>query len=419
MAKPLQTHGDVKLALPNPSNWSMSTCSSGEMRVFLKLALLACLFCTAASRPLPQWKYNSFAFPSGWFGANSSGLENKDQLDAISRYSFATFGWQQCLSQINYTNEAKCLVEQARVVKERYPDLPVAIYLDGVLAEPFQMAVQAAMFGPAASIYQDYFLRDETGAPLTCNTFCRQMPGMSHTDPRCLAWYFNWFNESAVQWYIDQYVMPIANQSGFDAVFFDGCDEWIKQPKWKQAANVGNQTDTDAIRVMMDVRVKTSEALTAAGKYPLYSEHLGDTSISEQAYIQHRMKDVGYFRYFEFFNPTAAFIETLLNETQRKTGGQALPLMCRQLISKDVTLTDSIAAFLVIKGNFSYYSASTGWFNKDWVWHDEYGMDYGVPLGDTVAVGNGVYEREFTKCRVHVNCTGVGQGNCAGAISMH
>ena len=188
------------------------------MRV-LAVATMLCLV-AGASRPMPQWKYNNTGFPSGWFGANASGFDNDAQLELISRYSIATFGWQQCLSSTNYSNEAACLVEQARVVKKRRPDMPVAVYLDGVLAEPFQTAVQAAMFGPDASLYRDYFLRSEDGQPITGNTFCRQMPGMSHTDPRCLAWYFNWFNESAVQWYIHQYVVPIAKQSGFDAVFF-------------------------------------------------------------------------------------------------------------------------------------------------------------------------------------------------------
>ena len=38
-----------------------------------------------------------------------------------------------------------------------------------------------------------------------------------------------------------------------------------------------------------DVRVQTSELLIKAGKYPLYSEHLGDTSPTEQTYITDRM----------------------------------------------------------------------------------------------------------------------------------
>lgn len=46
---------------------------------------------------------------------------------------------------------------------------------------------------------------------------------------RCLAYYWNWFNSSAVDYYIDQYVTPIVAQPGFDAIFFDGADEWMRQ----------------------------------------------------------------------------------------------------------------------------------------------------------------------------------------------
>jgi hypothetical protein len=70
-----------------------------------------------------------------------------------------------------------------------------------------------------------------------------------------------------------------------------------------------------------------------AGKYPLISEHLGDTTPTQQAYITSRMVGQGYFRYFEFFAPQQHYIEELLNETQRgadvATGGAlCLPNMC-------------------------------------------------------------------------------------------
>ena len=58
------------------------------------------------------------------------------------------------------------------------------------------------------------------------------------------------------------------------------------------------------------------------------------------------------------------------------TANGTLPLMCRQLIYKGLVLEDSIAVFLIIKGDFSYYSASTGWFDSDWVWHKEYDAMY-------------------------------------------
>jgi hypothetical protein len=84
------------------------------------------------------------------------------------------------------------------------------------------------------------------------------------------------------------------------------------------------------------------------------------------------MQGLGYFRYFEFFAPQVQYIELMLNETQRAPAGTELPIMCRQLIHRGLSLTDSIAAFLVAMGNYSYYSASTGWFDADWSWHTEY-----------------------------------------------
>ena len=148
-------------------------------------------------------------------------------------------------------------------------------------------------------------------------------------------------------------------------------------------------------------------------------EHIGDTSAAEQAYITQRMAGLGYFRYFEFFAPQQPYIELMLNETQRAAAGARLPIVCRQLISRGVSLVDSIAAFLIGMGNYSYYSASTGWFDKDWSWHDEYNPAYGTPLGPaSVDPGGAVYTRRFSGCDVVVNCTAAGRGNCKGAITM-
>ena len=68
-------------------------------------------------------------------------------------------------------------------------------------------------------------------------------------------------------------------------------------------------------------------------------------------------------------------------------------------------------------GNYSYYSASTGWFDKDWTWHAEYDREYGQPIGPATRSGD-VFTRRFSGCDVTVNCTGVGRGNCRGTIAM-
>jgi hypothetical protein len=231
----------------------------------------------SAARPLPRWAWNrsmDAQLPVGWFGSNTSGFENPAQLDAISRYDLSIFGWQAFLEATNYSREAEQLVLQARRVKARDPPMPVAIYLDAELAEPFQDAVLHAMRDPSM---RDFFLRDHAGTPIPCNVFCRSMPGISKTDPRCLAYYWNWFNNSAIDYYLEQYVEPIVAMEGFDAVFFDGADEWMMQRShtWAVASNVGtNTTIAKALEVMMDVRVRTTQLLHKYGKYPIISEHL-------------------------------------------------------------------------------------------------------------------------------------------------
>jgi hypothetical protein len=93
--------------------------------------------------------------------------------------------------------------------------------------------------------------------------------------------------------------------------------------------------------------------------------------------------------------------------------------MCRQLIDRYLKMEDSVAAFLIIKANYSYYSASTGWFDADWVWHPEYDALYGDPLGPAVTSADGmVYTRSFTGCEVSVNCSGVNGHNCHGNITL-
>lgn len=67
------------------------------------LASLALALSLAAAvtsqRPLPQWGYRpDKQFPSGWFGANSSGFENAAQLETIAKYDMAIFGWQARLA---------------------------------------------------------------------------------------------------------------------------------------------------------------------------------------------------------------------------------------------------------------------------------------------------------------------------------
>ena len=221
--------------------------------------------------------------------------------------------------------------------------------------------------------------------------------------------YWNWFNESAVEYYLNELVLPQASKLDVDGFFFDGSDGFMRGT-WKQAINVPrNATDEDALAATVSVHRRGAELLAAHSKYPIYSEHLDDTTPAQQAWIAAAMRDTPYFRFYEGYKPSRAYIESLLNETQRAS--QSLPVVVHAGTSVAPHLspiTDSLAAFLIVQENYSYFMASAGWLDGGWSWHPEYDVDYGTPLGPALAVntaGGTVYTRRFTRCTVTVNCT--------------
>jgi hypothetical protein len=380
----------------------------------------------------------------GWFGANISGFENSSELKTIGDYGMAIFGWQALLDGDGYIGELDQLVEQCQKVKAANPKTRTIVYIDGLRVEPFYSKLHAIMRDPA---YEDFFLRNSTYKTadnpgfVPATTYCAQMmsnhaPAFSKHkptslyDPKCLSWYWNWFNASAVDFYLNTLVAEQAAKPGFDGVFFDGSDGFMRGT-WKQAENVNkNLTNDDALKVMVDVHVRGAKLLYQHSKYAIYSEHLHDTTPAQQAYVAEQMKDLPYFRFFEYFMPEQQYIEQLLNETQR-TGGEALPLVIHQplKVSNDTTandklLSNSVAALLVARGEYSYYLASTGWFDYDWVWHPKvFDPQYGTPLGPATftrsAQGGRTYTRKYSNCDVTVVCPSSASGTCDGTVEMH
>ena len=174
-----------------------------------------------------------------------------------------------------------------------------------------------------------------------------------------------------------------------------------------------NATDQDALAATVGVHKRGAELLAAHGKYPIYSEHLVDTTPEQQAWVAAAMSETPYFRFYEGFHATRPYIDSLLNETQH--AAQALPVVVHTSVQ---SFANSLAAFLVVAGNYSYFMASAGWLDAGWTWHPEYDVDYGTPLARaSVAVdkaGGAVYTRMYTRCTVTVNCTSA----ATGAVSV-
>jgi len=372
---------------------------------FRATVILLCHVATASTtRPLPPWQYT---MPRGglrgvgWFGANVSGFENTTQLEMLGNYSMVIFGWQAFLTGYNYTGELDLLVEQAQQVKALHPDTTTIAYIDGLRVQPFYNVLKPIMRDPA---YQDFFLRDADGY-IPATTYCSQMH-QPIDDPKCLCWYWNWFNESAVDFYLTHLVLPQISKPGFDGIFFDGSDGFIRGT-WKKAVNVPQgKTDQDALAATVNLHKRGAELLIAHGKYPIYSEHFKDTTSDQAAWVAAQMAETGYMRFYEQFQPTSAYIEQILNETQYFTN--PLPIVLHLPgASATANLTNAIAAFLVVAQDYSYFLASTGWFDESWSWHPEYNPQYGKPLGPATvrqSPNSTTYYRRYTGCNVTLVC---------------
>ena len=103
--------------------------------------------------------------------------------------------------------------------------------------------------------------------------------------------------------------------------------------------------------------------------------------------------------------------------------------------SPEGSVVFALASFLIVRAEHSYFGSSaqanggkncsSPWIDCAWVWHDEYDLKYGAPLGPAVAVGVGVWSRQFANATVlvdephtHANIT-MGHGASAFSIVYH
>jgi hypothetical protein len=118
------------------------------------------------------------------------------------------------------------------------------------------------------------------------------------------------------------------------------------------------------------------------------------------------------------------YVQTILAETQNASVG--LPEVIHYVTCgvdrscpqpNSLNGTAAVAAFLIARGKYSYFMASTGWYDGNFKWQPEYDVDYGRPLGDaTHDKDSGVFSRSYTKCVVTLDCAD--PHACQGKIVM-
>ena len=96
------------------------------------LLVVASTASTSSSAPISAgkwpWKYDWNKFPAAWFGGNATAFESDEQLEAIGKYSLAILGWQHLITKTNWTASVYAQIEQAAIIKAKFPSMPVYIY---------------------------------------------------------------------------------------------------------------------------------------------------------------------------------------------------------------------------------------------------------------------------------------------------
>jgi hypothetical protein len=189
---------------------------------------------TLASQPTWPFDYNWDKFPAAWFGGNATAFESEEQLEEIGKYSLTILGWQHLIFETNWTASVYSQIEQAAVIKAKFPDMPVYIYTGFGNADFYNNETwtivkdtvkgcannQPCRVTPAP--YTDWFLQS-TSTPVYSMSACEQM-GLGYSHPptdKCANLIWNVGNPDVRDFYIDKIIAPLAASKHIDGVFFD------------------------------------------------------------------------------------------------------------------------------------------------------------------------------------------------------
>lgn len=375
----------------------------------------------------PAWPAPAPAFASSWFGGSLTEAEWQDpsQMSALRQYTAVLTSW--ILPFGNFVNATAIASSQAVILKKALGNkTAVFTYQSGILAPGFYPENLRAMSDPVR--YGDFFLRSANGSFLESDTYCSQANANSSLSPGCIAYLWNWCNDSAIEYYVHTVLGAMVTSSSgeglpYDGVFLDNSDEFST----KGSANA----NCDAVNATLRVHTQTATFFQTVGKWPIFSSTVtGAAMLGEIEELW--AAGVGFSKFWESWSPSVSAMSQLLNETQ-----VGLPTVVHATAhgwpfqhKPPIRLLDALAAFLVATGGapYTYFQYSKGWFDADWTWDPLFAREYGVASGLPVITQYGnasdpgeVWVRSFsTGVVVSVNCTppSYNVAWCVGSIEV-
>lgn len=375
-------------------------------------ALVATVAMVSSAGPIsPPWPSPAPAFPSSWFGANTKTYEFNDpkELAVLKKYKHALASWPELQFAYNFSNATSIATDDAEALKMLLgPSTPIFTYQSAWLAAGYYDEIWAIMHRPE---FRGYFLLGPSGAPLNDTTYCSQMRTTADVYPRCLAYFWNWCNSSAVGFYLDNVLLPmIATPNGkgraFDGVFLDNSDGF--NPRGSINAKC------DARNASLNVHIQTGRLFQKYAKWPIFS--LTGTALD----VIDPLWDagVGYTQFVEYFAPTNGSMAELYTATTR-----GVPTLVHAPTSvkrhPGIPLLSAVAAYLVSAGGATHsyfqYSSQDWTSDRSWPWSTLYEQEYGEAVGPPIVTNYGAnltgvkWTRHFSKGAVAtVDCAPCG-----------
>eukprot|EP00041_Stephanoeca_diplocostata_P012338 m.207088 g.207088 ORF g.207088 m.207088 type:complete len:334 (+) comp18915_c0_seq1:382-1383(+) len=324
----------------------------------------------------------------------------------------------------NFTNGTLIAVEDATRMKSLFgSNTSVFTYQSQWVAAAFYPEVRFLMENPET--FEGFFLKNADGTFQNYTGYCSQV-GVSPDDyPTCIGYYWDWCNETGVDWYVNKVLRAmVADPRGipyqFDGVFLDNSDGF--HPRSPQC---------DAHNATINVHIQTGKMFQKYGKWPVFSMTSGGTAGAAEV-EQVWAGGVGFSKFYEYFVPQVGSMVQLYNDTVL---GLPTIVHAPNFVKRhpSIGLTDALAAFLVAAGgaSHSYFQySSTDWTSdKGWPWSPFYDAQYGAAMGPPIITTYGpnqtgvVWERKFSSGAVAtVNCTPPSEQTrfewCHGNISV-
>ena len=390
---------------------------------------------TTASPPVaPSWPSPLPRFPSSWFGANVKTYEFEDpnQLALLRNFTQVMASWPELVLTSNFSNATAIAIEDATTLKSLLgPKTSVFTYQSMWVGAGYYDEVWELMQNP--EVYSGFFVPPNGTAGATYDGYCSQVqdganpkpPVNATTYPRCLGYYWNWCNQSAIDYYVNTVMRAmVADADGtpynFDGVFLDNTDGF-NPPR-------GSNISCDVKQARLNVHIELGKMFQKYKKWPVYSF---SPSLDEVTQIWEA--GVGFTKFYEYFVPSEQSMWQLYNDTEL-----GLPTIVHAPTAvkrhAGIQFEDALAAFLVATGGASHsyfqYSAANWVVDSSWKFYDEYAVNYGVAKGPPTQERYGpnstgvIWKREFANgATVSVNCSSwtwparAPRGWCVGNIA--